>query len=952
MKAEHDQDSRRTWRLLLRLTLFLMVPLCVCGYLGFFAVDLEESYRRQRARRQLERDLDDWVQRIDPEGTVRLRFQQFAAQLDEDQVSERRIEWLMTVARQKWGLNFEPYVFDADGKLLAPRNLNLRNRPVFQRLWSALEGDPLAIEEADRYRRPLQALLGYEFRLRTILGLSGVLHPIRSQGRDGYLFWTKLRRSGAAGVILVCWSRPSHLELLQHSLQQSTFHRYAILMEERDGRQQVLGRPFPGNREELLKQSGVFGHPWYLSQGWQWASSMIGDSRLVIGVPAPDLTMTQVRQRLWIMLLLIGGCGFWLFHGWFFRGRDLYLSLRVKTLLFFSLAVFAPLMGILFLAFQTVNLRRQILEDRIEREAREQLLALDASFPGSIETYRRFCLETRQRWITNFDRDAMQKELQKLISERQLVHAEARDLNGDMLLKQMDNRFFEGMESTMNAIAKMCIERNLAQKRKSLALSVDMLDTKTREVLQNRQTGFPKLIAPGEVQNIRFGATEFLYFWDTVDSSQVPIAYILLVQSLAQHAPGYLHELLLKNRKYESDMLRIFARSEISGQWYPADEAMGGRLDQFMERLRISGRALCDTVFWQGKRYYAVGFPGRNFEDVGLLALSPERLVTDELRQWHARILAGVVAVLIVAFFTAQLLWREFLTPMRGLSTAMAALRAHSSDTRVEIRTGDELEKLGHAFNRLIGDLKEMELARVVQTALIPQRIPEIPGYEVAIESAIARNLGGDYCDVLPMRDGRFLLVMGDVSGHGVSSALLMAMAKAVAFDYADSGTEPAELLRQMNRLVFQLMNRRKLMTYFAGMLEPGTGHFQFSNAGHPFPLKIMANGLVEELALVHLPLGLLERREAFQVQETVIPPGAFLLLYTDGLVEMTDETGQQYGYERLAEAVAVMKGRAAGVVVESLRELYLRYHGRRELDDDVTFLALARSEPTESCMR
>ncbi len=937
-------DSRQTWRLLLRLTLFLIVPLGVCGYLGFFAVDLEEAYRRQKARRQLERDLDDWVQRIDPEGTVRQRFLQYAGQLEEDQISERRVEWLLTLARQKWGLDFEPYVFDAEGKLLAPRNLNLRNRPLFQKMWAALAGDPKSVEEADRFRRPLQTLLGYEFRLRNILNAPGVLHPIRSQGRDGYLLWARRQKGDAGGVILVCWTRPTHLDLLLLALQQSTFHRHTILMKERDGRQHVLGLPFAGNLEELLKQAEVYGHPWFLSQGWQWSSSMVGDSRLVIGGPAPDLTMNQVRQRLWIGLILCASFGLWLFHGWFFRDRYLYLSLQVKTVLFFILAVFAPLMGILFLSFQTVNLRRQILEDRIERDARENLLALDAAFRGSLETFRQFCLDTRQRWVSRFNRESMQAEMQKMIVDRKIVHAEARDLNGEMLLKHLDNRFFEGMESTMNAIAKMCIERNLAEKRKSQALPVDMLDGTTRDVLQNRQSGFPKLIAPGEVQNIRFGSTEFLYYWDTVDVAESPLSYILLVQSLAQHAPGYLRDLLSRNQKYESESLRIFARSEASGEWFPAGVAMGTRLEQFMERLRISGRSLCDKVFWKGTRYYAVGMPGRNFKGIGLLALTPEKVVNDEMNLWHGRILGGVLVMLITAFFMATYLSREFLGPMKSLSSAVTALREHRSDLRVEITTGDELEQLGDAFNRMMGDLKEMELARIVQSALIPQHIPAIPGYEVAIESAIARNLGGDYCDVLPMKDGRFLLVMGDVSGHGVSSALLMAMAKAVAFDYADAGGDAIELLRQMNRLVFHLMNRRKLMTYFAGVLTPETGKFHFSNAGHPFPLKITAGGEVEELALVHMPLGLLERRTQFQIQETEIPPGAFLLLYTDGLVEMTDQGERQYGYERLAEAVSMMKGRPASAVVESLRELYHRYHGERDLDDDITYLVLSRS--------
>ena len=182
---------------------------------------------------------------------------------------------------------------------------------------------------------------------------------------------------------------------------------------------------------------------------------------------------------------------------------------------------------------------------------------------------------------------------------------------------------------------------------------------------------------------------------------------------------------------------------------------------------------------------------------------------------------------------------------------------------------------------------QELEVARLIQQNFLPKQLPELPGWQVAAYYQPAREVGGDFYDVIPLPDGRVGFVIGDVTDKGVPAALVMAATRSVLRAAAQRLVEPGEVLERVNELLCPDMPANMFVTCLYGVLDPATGRFRFANAGHDLPYVKTADGSVE-LRARGMPLGLMPGM-AYEEKETVLEPGDSLLLYCDGIVEAHD---------------------------------------------------------------
>jgi len=234
----------------------------------------------------------------------------------------------------------------------------------------------------------------------------------------------------------------------------------------------------------------------------------------------------------------------------------------------------------------------------------------------------------------------------------------------------------------------------------------------------------------------------------------------------------------------------------------------------------------------------------------------------------------------------------------------------------------------------------ELEVARELQRELLPRQGPGVPGYDFAFSYRTANTIGGDYYDFLELDDGRLAVVIGDASGHGIAAGLLMAIANSALKLGFDADSDPAIAAKLVNRALCRTGGRRAFMTLFCGVLEPISGRIQFICAGHPFPFHRGADGAVSELGTGALPLGIRPELE-FALHETNIAPGDSLLLYTDGVVETLDATGESFGFERLREGLAP-GGWSETIHDRVLRELD-RFRGDEPVYDDCSLVVISR---------
>lgn len=197
----------------------------------------------------------------------------------------------------------------------------------------------------------------------------------------------------------------------------------------------------------------------------------------------------------------------------------------------------------------------------------------------------------------------------------------------------------------------------------------------------------------------------------------------------------------------------------------------------------------------------------------------------------------------------------------------------------------------------------ELEVARQLQAELIADHSPEVPGWDFAFSYETANTIGGDYYEFIPLSDGRLFVAAGDASGHGIAAGLVMAVANAILKLAVDQNPDPVSVAEMVNGALYRTGGPRAFMTLFCGLLEPTTGDFHYVCAGHPFPLHRKLDGSLTELGTGCLPLGL-RALVPLRASSVTLGPGDSLVIYSDGIPEMLDGEGRDFGFDRLRRSV------------------------------------------------
>src|SRR4051812_16913712 len=236
---------------------------------------------------------------------------------------------------------------------------------------------------------------------------------------------------------------------------------------------------------------------------------------------------------------------------------------------------------------------------------------------------------------------------------------------------------------------------------------------------------------------------------------------------------------------------------------------------------------------------------------------------------------------------------------------------------------------------------QELEVAHLIQQHFLPKQLPDVPGWKIAAHYRPAREVGGDFYDVIPFPDGRVGFVVGDVTDKGVPAALVMSATRTLIRASAQRLIEPGEVLARVNDHLCPDMPAKMFVTCLYGVLDPSSGHLRFANAGHDLPYVKTAGGIVE-LRARGMPLGLMPSM-VYEEKDAVLEPGDSVLLHSDGIVEAHDPARAMFGFPRLKEVMAAAPpGR--GLIDRVLSELEAFTGPGAEQEDDITMVTLERS--------
>jgi serine phosphatase RsbU (regulator of sigma subunit) len=236
----------------------------------------------------------------------------------------------------------------------------------------------------------------------------------------------------------------------------------------------------------------------------------------------------------------------------------------------------------------------------------------------------------------------------------------------------------------------------------------------------------------------------------------------------------------------------------------------------------------------------------------------------------------------------------------------------------------------------------EMELAKEIQSRLVPERPPHLDGIDLAWQWRPADAIGGDYFDVLPFEDGSLGLCVADAIGHGIPAALMMANLQAAVRTLALSGRPPAELCGRLNTQLHAHLPAGKFVTLWYGVFSEAARTLAYSNAGHNPPLLLSVAGAVVSLDQGGPILGI-RGESVYAAAEVRVEPGSRLVLFTDGVVETRNREGIQFGLERLIDVLSRNRALSARDLIAAVDRELTRFSDRIH-DDDLTILVVAFS--------
>lgn len=233
---------------------------------------------------------------------------------------------------------------------------------------------------------------------------------------------------------------------------------------------------------------------------------------------------------------------------------------------------------------------------------------------------------------------------------------------------------------------------------------------------------------------------------------------------------------------------------------------------------------------------------------------------------------------------------------------------------------------------------QEVKTARDIQIRLLPQFAPSIASYDVAGKSTPACNVGGDYFDFLSVGDGRVGLCLADVSGKGISAALLMASVQATMRGQSILMASPCQSLRCANQQLYQNTDSNRFVTMFYGVLDPASGQLQYSNGGHNPPILIPYRGEPELLRVGGPLLGVLP--SATYEEATVrLRTGDVLMIYSDGFTEAVSRDLEAFGEERLLETAVKYRDKPAAELIDCIEHTVKNHCANVPPTDDMTMI-------------
>lgn len=363
-----------------------------------------------------------------------------------------------------------------------------------------------------------------------------------------------------------------------------------------------------------------------------------------------------------------------------------------------------------------------------------------------------------------------------------------------------------------------------------------------------------------------------------------------------------------------------------------------------------------------GEVFATIYTPIPNTPNWGLGVSMPKEQMMGSADRLMRLVLFGFAVVLVATVLVVFVVSARIVAPIRKLVHSAEAVSSGNLDAPLDIRTGDEIETLAHAFQQMMGNLKayianlqkmtsekervesELHVANRIQASMLPRIFPPFPDIkELDLFATMqpAREVGGDFFDFFLLEDGRLCFCVGDVSGKGVPAALFMVIVMTILRNQAMHDADLGRIFARTNAMLCADNDEMMFVTVFMGILDPRSGRLEYVSAGHNPPALGKADGEFNFLrSEPSLAMGVIEDID-FVMYSTDLAPGDKLFVYSDGVTEAMDATGELFGEPRTIAALNALKTENVREMVSGMDDRIKAFAKGAAPSDDITMLAV-----------
>lgn len=628
---------------------------------------------------------------------------------------------------------------------------------------------------------------------------------------------------------------------------------------------------------------------------------------------------------------------FFIFFVWFKTRNTGFVSIRFKLVLIFCYAGGIPLLIMGTVGIEYLDQKKLQLVYEAQTRGVNMLYGIDRQFQVFLSDQATYLADLIKKYNAEHAEKILEPAVlnrirDKLLNENRPESIQIYNEKGSGLVADSHRTIF----SDYTLSSQIAIEVMHSAKEKAVS---------GKESFLSGNFGIDAFARKKEISTLGLGMHELYFFFD-------------FLGRFASEGKQAMLQLFWRREKMQRNYFERFHSETLAGNipdgaeiaaYYPVEDLI------FSAHPEDSGlRSLCQSAYaslilrknslpLKTGEYSAVAIRGMNLDRMCLLFLTPMAGIENAVGVMRLQMLALAVVFLLMTVMMFRFLANRFLTPIGEINNAIRAINDRNFSFRLSIDSSREFRELATTFNATLETLHDLETARIVQENLLPERETALGSLRLVARSQAFSRIGGDYFDFFPISENTLGVFIGDVSGHGISAALIMAMAKATLISVKNSFSDGEKLLDALDQML--AMNRtrgtREYMTGLFVTIDSDTGSCRLINRGHCMPILAGVGGqTVEHIRSGGLPLGY-NRRGSSQTVEFCLGPDETLCLYTDGIAEACGQGGDALGYE----GFRLMLQSCWQAETEQFLEKLLQSHAKwaHQKDDDQTVVLIRR---------